>query len=97
MISILDESVAPEANLDEDYLRGGLERLVRTLSKIPSLSILGNSDDAEPYWWIKLNINISAATAWHVVQELGYIFNNISAEEKLPTVFFPASSPPYLS
>ncbi|MBW8309393.1 MAG: hypothetical protein K0M45_07160 [Candidatus Paracaedibacteraceae bacterium] len=35
--------------------------------------------------------------AWPVVQELGFVLNNISLSEKLPTVFMPVSPPPYLN
>jgi hypothetical protein len=35
--------------------------------------------------------------AWHVIQELGFVLNYISLEERLPTVFMPVSPPPYLN
>lgn len=58
------------------------------------------SDEAtEPSerWWVKLQIDIRSHMAWHVVQELAHVLNFISLAERLPTVFKPTSSPPYLN
>ena len=35
--------------------------------------------------------------AWQAVQELGYVLNYLSIEDRLPTVFYPVSPPPYLN
>jgi hypothetical protein len=35
--------------------------------------------------------------AWSVVQELGYVLNYMSIQERLPIVFMPVSPPPYLN
>ena len=48
-------------------------------------------------WWLKFSIDIEHRFAWHVVQELGYVLNYISLNERLPTVFKPLSPPPYLN
>jgi hypothetical protein len=48
-------------------------------------------------WWVKFRINIEHRLAWHVVQELGYVLNYPSLEERLPSVFMPVSPPSYLN
>lgn len=57
--------------------------------------------DVEPAtserWWVKLRIDIRLHMAWHVIQELGHVLNYVSLDERLPTVFKPTSSPPYLN
>jgi hypothetical protein len=35
--------------------------------------------------------------AWQVVQELGYVLNYMSLDERLPTLFMPVSPPPYMN
>jgi hypothetical protein len=55
----------------------------------------GHFDDGS--WWVKFTIDISHRLAWHVVQEMGYVLNYLSLEERLPTVFMPVSPPPYLN
>ena len=35
--------------------------------------------------------------AWSVVQELGYVLNDLSLDERLPTNFMPVSPPPYMN
>jgi hypothetical protein len=35
--------------------------------------------------------------SWRTVQELGYVLNYLSIEERLPTTFYPVSPPPYLN
>jgi hypothetical protein len=59
--------------------------------------MIGHSKPNEEWWWVKFRIDIRDALAWHVVQELGYVLNYISIEERLPTVFMPVSPPPYLN
>jgi hypothetical protein len=61
---------------------------------------LGNEAAPQPSklrWWVKLTLDIRAHMAWHVVQELGFVLNYISIDERLPTVFMPTSSPPYMN
>jgi hypothetical protein len=48
-------------------------------------------------WWMKFQIEITHPLAWHVVQELGHVVNYISLDERLPTIFYPVSPPPYLN
>jgi len=79
------------------------EKLINFLSKIPAISTndtpwrgfgTGEGDDG---WWIKFSIEISDPHAWHTLQELGYVLNDLSVTEILPTVFKPTSPPPYLN
>ena len=48
-------------------------------------------------WWVKFSINIDHPLAWSAVQEIGYVLNELSLSERLPTVFKPVSPPPYLN
>ena len=58
-------------------------------------AVLRSYPDA--YWWVKLTIDIADPLAWRVVQELGFVLNDLSLQDKLPTVFKPVSPPPYLN
>lgn len=85
-----------------DLVRGGSQRramapLLVYLGRVPSVSVVscGFADDGN--WWVKLKIDIDHALAWQVVQEFGYVLNGISMTERLPTIFFPTSPPPYLN
>lgn len=35
--------------------------------------------------------------AWNIIQELAYVVNYLSVNERLPTVFYPVSPAPYLN
>ena len=48
-------------------------------------------------WWIKFRIDIRHKLAWNVIQEFGFVLNYVSLEQRLPTVFYPVSPPPYLN
>ena len=48
-------------------------------------------------WWVKFALETTHPLAWRHVQELGYVLNLVSFEERLPTVFMPVSPPPYLN
>ena len=67
--------------------------LERILAVKPMSS--GTYDDGR--WWTKFSINIHHQLAWNVVQELGHIVNYVSLDERLPTVFYPVSPPPYMN
>jgi hypothetical protein len=73
------------------------ESLLSFLAKIPSLSgsIASGVDDG--MWWVKFAININHEIAWKTIQELSYVLNYLSVEERLPTSFYPVSPPPYLN
>lgn len=74
-----------------------LSELIGFLSKIPSVSVLSSGVQEDSFWWVKLEIDIESSHAWNIVQELGFVLNYISVEERLPTVFMPVSPPPYLN
>ncbi len=73
-----------------------LEPLVDFLERIPGVRVLSSGEE-DGFWWIKLTIDIEHPLAWSVVQEFGHVLNYISTEEKLPTLFYPVSPPPYLN
>ncbi|MCB9419777.1 MAG: hypothetical protein H6667_08230 [Ardenticatenaceae bacterium] len=73
-------------------------KLADFLLKIPALDgPIFKGTDKNDLWWVKFSININHQLAWHVVQELGFVLNNLSIQENLPTVFYPVSPPPYLN
>jgi hypothetical protein len=68
------------------------------LSKVPSITgTIGCGVSAKGEWWAKFTIDITHPLAWNVVQELGFVLNYLSLDERLPTVFKPVSPPPYLN
>lgn len=68
------------------------------LEKVPAIEKnIGTGNTREGRWWLKFRIDISKPVAWQVVQEISFVVNNLSVAEKLPTVFFPVSPPPYLN
>jgi len=71
--------------------------LVEYLTKVPAIDkSIGFGGEGE-FWWVKFQIDINHSLAWQVVQELGHVCNYLSMDERLPTVFFPVSAPPYLN
>jgi hypothetical protein len=48
-------------------------------------------------WWIKFTIGVDHKLAWNAIQELAYVLNYLSLDERLPSVFKPVSPPPYLN
>ena len=97
VIDILNQRVAPKTNFDKQYIDTGLENIKSLLTKIPCIQFVATSKSEEPFWWLKFGIDINSKTAWTVVQELGYILNYLSVDEKLPTTFYPVSPPPYMN
>ena len=80
-------------NTDQD-----LELLTNYLLRIPGVkSPIGRGYFEDGNWWVKFGIDIEHSLAWQVVQELGYVLNYVSVNERLPTVFMPVSPPPYLN
>jgi hypothetical protein len=72
--------------------------LLEFLSKVPSMTgPIGHGVFPTGNWWTKFTIDITHPLAWNVVQELGFVLNYLSSEERLPTVFKPVSPPPYLN
>jgi len=92
------ENITPAIEyIDINILHKGLPVLVDYLSKIPGINVMSSEVTQDAYWWIKFDIDINHKLAWHVVQELGYVFNYYSISEPLPTIFKPVSPPPYLN
>ncbi len=73
------------------------DKLLQFLVKIPSITGSIGTGVEEGLWWVKFRIDIQNPLAWNVVQELGYVLNYLSLEQKLPTVFMPTSPPPYMN
>jgi hypothetical protein len=48
-------------------------------------------------WWVKFHLDTSHPLAWRHVQELGFVLNYVSVEQRLPALFKPVSPPPYLN
>jgi hypothetical protein len=75
-----------------------LRTLTEYLARIPSIETNISSGVFESgRWWVKFQIDIEHELAWRVVQELSYVLNYISPDERLPTVLMPVSPPPYLN
>lgn len=74
------------------------DQLVEFMKRIPSVdsSIYSGVYENEN-WWIKFSIDIDHDLAWNVVQELGHIIKYVSLNDRLPTIFYPVSAPPYLN
>lgn len=72
--------------------------ILEYLKKIPSIEeSMGTGTYEDGNWWIKFHIDITNELAWNVVQELGFVINNLSISEKLPSKFYPVSPPPYMN
>jgi hypothetical protein len=68
------------------------------LLQVPAIGQgIGSGTFDDGVWWLKFNIDIQHALAWNVVQEIGHVVNYLSIEERLPTVFYPVSPPPYMN
>jgi hypothetical protein len=68
------------------------------ITKLPGINLpIGKGQTEEGLWWIKFQFDIDHPLAWRVVQELGHVVNYLSVNERLPTVFYPVSPPPYLN
>jgi hypothetical protein len=78
--------------------------LLGFLARIPAVKTnktpwggFGTGEDANGLWWVKFTIDISHPRAWHAVQEMAYVLNLLSIDDRLPTVFKPVSPPPYMN
>jgi hypothetical protein len=68
------------------------------LQAVPALQLpLGRGFEEDGRWWVKFSIDTRHDLAWRVVQELAYVLNYLSVNERLPTIFKPVSPPPYLN
>ncbi|MCG2618011.1 hypothetical protein LZZ85_27155 [Terrimonas sp. NA20] len=77
---------------------GYFDSLIAFMQKLPGMghSIAKGRTDSG-LWWIKFQLDIDHPLSWRVVQELAFVVNYISVEERLPTAFYPVSPPPYLN
>ena len=71
--------------------------LINYLQDVPAVDVFGSGVFENGLWWIKFSIDIKHPYAWHVIQEIGHVVNYVSLEERLPTVFYPVSPPPYMN
>lgn len=72
--------------------------LLAYLARVPAVdTAVGHGVGSDGRWWVKLIIDIDHPLAWHVVQELAHVLNQLSLDERLPTTFKPVSPPPYLN
>ena len=75
-----------------------LQPLVAYIESLPAVQQpVGYGQEPGGRWWVKFGISTEDALAWRVVQELAYVLNYVSVEERLPTVFKPVSPPPYMN
>jgi hypothetical protein len=79
------------------------EKLLGFLEKLPAIDLpagrksIGFGLFENGNWWVKFTLDTTHPLAWRHVQELGYVLNYLSVEERLPTLFMPVSPPPYLN
>jgi hypothetical protein len=81
----------------------GFHKLLAFLARIPAVQTNDTpwggfgSGMNDVGWWVKFSLDIDHSLAWSAVQEIGYVLNELSLSERLPTVFKPVSPPPYLN
>ncbi|QJE94376.1 hypothetical protein [Luteolibacter luteus] len=79
------------------------DRLLAFLERLPAIDLpagarsIGRGRFANGNWWVKFRLDPDHPLAWRHVQELGFVLNLLSVEERLPTIFKPVSPPPYLN
>jgi hypothetical protein len=72
--------------------------LKKFLLKIPPMQpAIGSGTFEDGLWWIKFSLDIEHPLAWHGVQEIAHVVNYLSLDQRLPTVFYPVSPPPYMN
>src|SRR5215475_6221364 len=79
------------------------EKLLAFMEKLPAIDLpagrksIGRGTSENGNWWVKFTLNTKHDLAWRHVQEMGFVLNYVSVEQRLPTVFMPVSPPPYLN
>ena len=79
------------------------ERLLSFMERLPAIELpagrksIGTGRFENGNWWLKFHLDIKHPLAWRHVQELGFVLNHLSVNERLPTVFMPVSPPPYVN
>ena len=71
--------------------------LIDYLEKVPAVQKPISFGDEDGFWWVKFSLDTEHPLAWHAVQEFGHVMNFLSIDERLPTVFYPVSPPPYMN
>ena len=87
LVRKLENITPPAESIDPKPLHANLPRLVAYLERMPGVSVLSSEVTRDAYWWVKLTLDLAHPLAWRVVQELGFVLNDLSLQEKLPTVF----------
>lgn len=79
------------------------EKLLAFIERLPAIDApagrksIGHGSFDNGNWWVKFSLDTAHILAWRHVQELGYVLNYVSADERLPTVFMPVSPAPYMN
>lgn len=79
------------------------DALLKYLERLPAIDLpagrksIGHGVFENGNWWVKFSLDTGHQLAWRHVQELGYVLNYLSVNERLPTVFMPVSPPPYMN
>lgn len=79
------------------------EKLLAFMERLPAIELpagrksIGRGSFPDGNWWLKFSLDTAHPLAWRHVQELGFVLNDLSVEERLPTVFMPVSPPPFLN
>lgn len=73
----------------------GLLEFMKRIPAVENSIYTGIYEDGK--WWVKFSIDIKNDIAWNIVQEFAHVANYLSVNERLPTVFYPVSAPPYLN
>jgi hypothetical protein len=79
------------------------EKLLAFIERLPAIYLpagrksIGRGLFENRNWWVKFHLDTAHPLAWRHVQELGFVLNYLSVEERLPTVFKPVSPPPYIN
>ena len=82
----------------KNQLKNKLKELTDFLERIPAIKKpISSGTNEDGLWWTKFTIDINNEFAWSVVQELGHIVNYVSLNDRLPTIFYPVSPPPYMN
>lgn len=97
IIKKLESITPPVEAVKREVVAVGLPKLIAFLSRVPGVRVISSDSTPDAFWWVKLNLDLENSLAWQVVQELGFVLNYISLQEKLPTVFKPVSPPPYMN
>ncbi|HEY0008925.1 MAG TPA: hypothetical protein VGB55_09390 [Tepidisphaeraceae bacterium] len=77
------------------------EKLLAFLERLPAIDLpvgrksIGRGVLEDGNWWLKFSLDTKHPLAWRHVQEIGFVLNYVSLNERLPTVFMPVSPPPY--